>query len=415
MNISGRHKDSAGKSPTGFVEGTGSSLPRARRFKSGANLPQAVASDLSLQEQDLALFLNSLEVPYPALDPTHSNGYVVMAMEAQAASWFASKDGKVVLLSYRFDGNLYPISIFFLGGNEGTTFCHSSLILESYGHDEKIAPRLRQATQEFFAKEPDDLLGALEPAWVKAAITGQLDCRIFWNLKPAFEPVVDLFSGRFGEVADIPLFPTVYPYNNPYVENLLQVALPDLADREEVLVLGTGSGLEAACVALRHQVRVDAIDINPIAVANTLATARRVGVDHLVRAWVSDGFNRVPGKYDAILFSAPLAIEEACPQDRNRYDFNGTLLRAVLAALPEHLNPAGRLYLMSRPDLSPFLASNGLRSRVRISFAPNRPVAIHEIRLKKTALSSHRRNRRRSPAVVELRQISIRPSVGLVR
>jgi 16S rRNA G1207 methylase RsmC len=144
-------------------------------------------------------------------------------------------------------------------------------------------------------------------------------------------------------------------------------------------VLGTGAGLEAACIALEHEICVDATDINPIAIANTLATARRAGVDHLVHAWVSDGLKNVRGKYDAVLFTAPLAMEETCPNDRNRYDFCGILLREVLATLPAHLSPNGRMYLMSRPDLSPYDSSNRLRSKARKYFTAKSSVAIHEI------------------------------------
>jgi 16S rRNA G1207 methylase RsmC len=144
-------------------------------------------------------------------------------------------------------------------------------------------------------------------------------------------------------------------------------------------VLGTGAGLEAACIALKHEICVDATDINPLAIANTLATARRIGVDHLVHGWVSDGLENVRGKYDAILFTAPLPMEQARPKDRNRYDFCGILLREVLAALPQHLSPNGRMYLMSRPDLSPYGSTDSLTSKARKYFAAKSSVAIHEI------------------------------------
>jgi hypothetical protein len=344
------------------------------------NLP-----NLSCAEQDLGLFLNALEVEFAANHPEHPDEYVVIPLNPLAASWFDSRDGKAVLLGYRCDGKIYPISLFFLGGDEETVFCHSTLLLDSYAHDQKIAPRLREATVEFFSRDADDLLGTLEPAWANAKLKGQMDCRIVWNMKPTLKIAVDLFMAAFGEVRDIPLFPTVYSYNNPYLENLLEVAFPEIKTCDRVLVLGTGAGLEAACIALKHETCVDATDINPIAIANTLATARRVGVDHLVHAWVSDGLENVRGKYDAILFTAPLAMEEACPKDRNRYDFRAMLLREVLAALPAHLSPNGRLYLMSRPDLSPY-GSNRLRSKARKYFIAKSSVAIHEIWLEDIAV-----------------------------
>jgi len=336
-------------------------------------------SDSLVAEQDLSLFLNALEVELPAGNPKHPDEYIVIPLNPRAVSWLDTKDGKAVLLAYRCAGIIYPVSIFFLGGDEETLFCHSTLLLDAYAGGEQILSRLRGITQEFFSRDADDLLGALEPSWANATLKGQVDRRIIWNMKPTLEIAVDLFTAAFGQVLDLPLFPTVYSYNNPYLENLLEVAFPDLKSCDRVLVLGAGAGLEAACIALKHNICVDATDINPIAIANTLATARRVGVDHLVHAWVSDGFKNVRGKYDAILFTAPLAMAEPCPKDRNRYDFCGMLLREVLATLPLHLSPNGRLYLMSRPDLSPYGSTHRLRSKARKYFKAKSSVAIHEI------------------------------------
>jgi methylase of polypeptide subunit release factors len=124
---------------------------------------------------------------------------------------------------------------------------------------------------------------------------------------------------------------------------------------------------------------VDATDTNPVAVANTHAAARCCGVGDHVRAWVSDGFRDVRDTYDAVFFEAPLATEDANLSDANRHDFGGKLLREVLSDLPAHLNPHGRMYLMSRPDLAPYFPANGLTSRVRRAFEAKASVAIHEL------------------------------------
>jgi hypothetical protein len=353
--------------------------------------------DLSLAEHDLALLLNALEVELLEHNGGRPDDFVVIPLDATAASCFDAKDGRVVLLCYRCGGVVYPLSLFFLGGDNGTLFCHSTLLLDSYAGQQDIARQLRAVTQEFFCRDGDALLGTLEPLWKDATLKGQRDCRIVWNMKPALKIAVDLFSAAFGDVPEIPLFPTVYAYNNPYLENLLEVVFPQVKTCDRVLVLGTGAGLEAACIALRHQICVDATDINPLAVANTLATARRVGVDHLVHAWISDGLQNVRGKYDAILFSAPLAIEEACPEDRNRYDFCGILLREVLTALPEHLSTNGRMYLMSRPDLSHYACMDKLRSKARKYFTAKSDVAIHEIWLEENPARHTRRRAARMP------------------
>ena len=321
-------------------------------------------------------------------DPKLPNGYVITKLGPLAASLLGSRDEKAVLLSYRYDGKIYPISIFFFGGDEEILFCHSMLLLDSYAGNNEIVPRLRKAAQEFFSKDAEALLGSLEPTWTNVPLRGQSDRRILWNMKPSVKIAVDLFLETLGEIPEIPLFPSVYSYNNPYVENLMEVSLPDLKAGDGVPVLGTGAGLEAACIVLKYDICVDATDINPISAPNTVARAGRIEVDSLVHAWVSDGFNEVRGTYDAILFQAPLATEEALPKDPNRYDFGGKLLREVLAALPSHLNSGGRMYLMSRPDLSPYFSTKGLGSRVRRYFEAKSSMAIHEIWLEKPSVWS---------------------------
>ena len=185
----------------------------------------------------------------------------------------------------------------------------------------------------------------MEPAWVNADLTGQLDCRIHWKIQPEIPIVTDLFINRLGQVCDIPLFPTVYYYNTLYEQNLLEVALPRLEGSEDVLVLGTGAGLEAVCVAMKYRIHVDATDINPLAVANTIAAGRRTGTDHLIKAWVSDGLTEVQKAYDVILFEAPLATDRSQAIDPNRFDQGGRLLTEVLSALPLHLKRGGSFIL----------------------------------------------------------------------
>jgi hypothetical protein len=114
-------------------------------------------------------------------------------------------------------------------------------------------------------------------------------------------------------------------------------------------------------------------------VANTKAAARCCGVSDRISAWVSDGFKDVQDAYDVIFFEAPLATEEAGATDINRHDFGGKILREVLNNLPAHLTPGGRMYLMSRPDLSRYMPANGLLSKIRRNFEAKSKVAIHEI------------------------------------
>lgn len=335
--------------------------------------------NLSVQEQDLNLFLDSVGVRFPLFDPSLEDDFVIIRLDPLAGALFEAMENKAVLLAYRIRGKVFPISIIFLKQNEGVSFCHSTLLLESYTDGDSVIPRLRKAVEDFFALDFNVSLGKLEPSWVNVLLTGQLDCRIFWNLKPGMTIVTDLLLEKLGEIPEIPLFPTVYYYDNPYDQNLLEAALPDMSDCPESLMLGTGAGLEAVCVALKYGTPVDAIDINPIAVANTVAAGRRTGTEHLIHAWISDGFEQVQKTYDAILFEAPLATENILIKDPNRYDLGGELLRKILGGLPAYLKPGGRMYLMSCPDLSPYVHDNGLQWKVLRRFKAKSQVAIHKL------------------------------------
>ena len=336
-------------------------------------------SHLTLQEKDLKDFLGTLGFQLPADSPNLPDEYVILPLGTAAASVFKGRDGKAVLLGYRLDEITYPLSILFLSGEVEVLLGHSTLLLDAYSTGMHVLPRLQEAIRQFFSQDANVTLGALEKTWVNAPLKGQVDYRIAWQMQPTLPIAVDLFVRKKGTVPEIPLFPGVYSYNNPYVENILEIGLFEIEFARTALVLGTGAGLDAVCIALQHGIPVDATDINPVAVTNTMVAARRCGVDNLIRAWVSDGFGSSNKKYDAIFFVAPLATDEAESSDINRYDYNGRLLKSVLRALPAHLNPEGRMYLMSKPDLSPYFPANGLGSKSLRHFTAKSSVAIHKI------------------------------------
>ncbi len=339
----------------------------------------ATKTNLSDQERDLQLFLTSLSIVLPAFDAAIVDGYIVIKLDSPAASFLDANDNKAVLLAYRVQGRVFPVVIVFLKGREEILFCHSTLLLDSYGQGDWMAPLLREAIGNFFSNDIGSMLERLDPSWLDTPLFGHLDCRIFWDSKPDLKIITDLFLARLGKVCRIPLFPGVFYYNNPYDQNLLEAVLPELDGCDDILVIGTGAGLEAVCIALKYGIHVDATDINPVAIANTIAACRRTGTDHLVHAWVSDGWQDVTKAYDAILFEAPLATNNRQVSDPNRYDLDGRLLRKVLLELPSHLKTGGRMYLMSRPDLSPYFPANGLRGKVLRYFEADNNLAIHKI------------------------------------
>jgi SAM-dependent methyltransferase len=198
----------------------------------------------------------------------------------------------------------------------------------------------------------------------------------------------------------LPLFPTVFDFNSPYSQALINSSLSYIHKGESALVLGSGAGVDALMVAHHTGSAVDAVDINPIAVANTQATALMGKKENQIHAWQSDLFSETPKRYDTIIFNAPLAytpeiyarygrspddFRRERPQlvaDPNTYDPDAALLKRLLAEAPRHLRPGGRLYLMTHADLSQILPDN-LVSQTIHRFKPGVVEhAIHEIRVK---------------------------------
>ena len=177
------------------------------RVDTTRDLRHGVPSNLSLQEKDLRLFLDSLNVKLPAADPLRPDDYVVIHLDPLAATFLEADDNRAVLLAYRIKGTVFPLSIVFLRGRGELLFCHSTLLLDSYAQQTWMVPRLRTVVQEFFSRNAEGLLGSLEPSWTNAPLKGQLDCRIAWSVKPEIKIVADLFLEKLGEVPRNSSFP----------------------------------------------------------------------------------------------------------------------------------------------------------------------------------------------------------------
>lgn len=99
-----------------------------------------------------------------------------------------------------------------------------------------------------------------------------------------------------------------------------------------VLDVGCGSGILAIAAAKLLRVPVVAADIDPAAVAETAANARRTGAAPLVRAVVADGY-------------AARLIRERAPYDLIFANILARPLRRLAPALARHLAPGGRAVL----------------------------------------------------------------------
>ncbi|MDB5038392.1 MAG: methyltransferase [Bacteriovoracaceae bacterium] len=327
------------------------------------------------QESELRLFLEAIEVEFPIKGRAIGNDLFVTDLKEIAGRTFNARGNKSVLLSYQIDGVNHPVSIFFIEA-ETQKFGLSTLVLESYS-DHRILPLLSAATNEFFSRDAEALMTVLSPEWKEVKLEGLVDKRILWEqeLKEDFCP--STIKELKTEMPKFPVFPSVYHVNNPYLKNLIEESLPEIKPGSRVLIMGSGVGLETVMIAKKIGIQIDATDINPVAVANTNAIAARAQMSSYIHAWQSDLFSAVYEKYDFILFNAPLAGNKK-EIDPNRFDFQGKLLRRLFDELPAHLNPGGRLFLMSLPKLDEYLPTN-MQLKVRRTFNAVIECAILEV------------------------------------
>lgn len=342
-----------------------------------------------LEQFQVKSFLESLGMKSPIASTQNArflfDNLVVTEMDEAAGRWFNAKNGKLVLLSCIDKDEWHPVSLFFLTEAEKFSFGHASLLSPSYHERPELMQMIARSTQKLFSLQASDLLSRLCPEWAQEPFEMMVDKRILW-MEPNIPSVVELLKSRFQKLPSLPLFPTVFAFNNPYLGKLIEVAREDVLRGLKVLSMGCGAGIEAAYFALKNGTEIDAVDINPIAVANTRAIAQQLGVGHLVNTWTSDGFAQVSGGYDVILLNAPLAVHEKRENDVNRFDPKGSFLKMIMDGLHRALAPEGKLIVMSHPDLKPYL-SEGFDFQTRESFEVKVPLAISEVFRKDEKLS----------------------------
>ncbi|MBB5158407.1 methyltransferase [Saccharopolyspora phatthalungensis] len=139
------------------------------------------------------------------------------------------------------------------------------------------------------------------------------------------------------------------------------------------LEVGSGTGVISVTAALSGCAHVTAVDINPRAVANTAANARRHGVEDIVRALHSDLFQALQpaDRYDAIFWNVPWTyVAEDFPMSS---ELHGAVFdpgykgqEAYISGARCHLAEGGRLLigtadLGDRQLLDQFAAKAGMR------------------------------------------------------
>lgn len=139
------------------------------------------------------------------------------------------------------------------------------------------------------------------------------------------------------------------------------------------LDIGCGTGILTVQLALNGAEAVDAIDIQPEAVANTLTNAFRNGVADQVRGEVTDLYTHVPkDRYDFVVASLyQMPIDPTCEAATHRPgDFWGrNLLDHLIAVLPDVLEEDGvalvmQISILGQLRTSELMEAAGLESRV---------------------------------------------------
>jgi S-methylmethionine-dependent homocysteine/selenocysteine methylase/SAM-dependent methyltransferase len=142
---------------------------------------------------------------------------------------------------------------------------------------------------------------------------------------------------------------------------------------QRCLDIGSGAGLLTVALARNGAAHVHAIDVDPVAVSNTLTNAFRNGVADRVTAAAQDLYPWVPEeRYDVIVASlqqTPADPGEQ-PTSHRPIDYWGrNLLDHLIAVLPEALADEGIAYLIQLSIIgqrrtSELLSSAGLQARV---------------------------------------------------
>src|SRR5262245_55563256 len=138
--------------------------------------------------------------------------------------------------------------------------------------------------------------------------------------------------------------PDVHPITG--VSHLLgQAVLDEVRDGDQVLDMGTGSGVNAILAASKAAY-VLAVDVNPEAVSAARRNAERNGVADIVEVRHSDVFAAVDGEFDLVIFDPP--FRWFAPRDlleMGSSDENYRAMTAFFGEVRAHLSARGRMLI----------------------------------------------------------------------
>ena len=155
----------------------------------------------------------------------------------------------------------------------------------------------------------------------------------------------------------IPLFPTVYAptiLDEAYYDAILNSGIQQ---KDKVLVIGTGSGSDAWAAWTRCRSTIYTIDINPMAIANTYATAElggfrvRQAVGDIRTIELPEDFSG----FDYVLWNMPF-LEWHNELESNYYDGDdGSIMERFMELLPSLLNEDGKAIIMNTPPAKRYI------------------------------------------------------------
>jgi len=175
--------------------------------------------------------------------------------------------------------------------------------------------------------------------------------------KPEFEQIL-MQDKKFSGGWIIPIFPTVsspgddFEGCKPYYDYILQKS--GIRKHDKVLVIGPGTGSDVWVAWQKSQDIIYAVDINPLAVANTKAVAQIGGFpadviqgDIRTMAW-PDRFR----DFDFVLWNMPfMGQDPSCKYDAIKFITcdKGDVLEDFLLLIPKLLKKGGKAIFLNSP------------------------------------------------------------------